>query len=131
MSENAAQAAEDRTAAESAAQTAQAVADSLPEDYTTAVEKIAENTAEINNTNTEVSELKGDIDDFATGTNINISISGEKTVEQSINFFKGYTYTLRNGTTKITCEITLTANDGTTKKLNGLGINKSLDFVAD
>lgn len=39
--------AEDRTAAETAAQTAQAVADSLPEDYTTAVGKIAENTAEI------------------------------------------------------------------------------------
>lgn len=39
--------AEDRTAAETAAQTAQAVADGLPDDYTTAVEKIAENTAEI------------------------------------------------------------------------------------
>lgn len=39
--------AEDRTAAETAAQTAQAVADSLPEDYVTAVGKIAENTAEI------------------------------------------------------------------------------------
>lgn len=39
--------AEDRTAAETAAQTAQAVADSLPDDYTTAVGKIAENTAEI------------------------------------------------------------------------------------
>jgi hypothetical protein len=47
VSENAAKVAEDRTAAETAAQTAQAVADSLPEDYTTAVGKIAENTAEI------------------------------------------------------------------------------------
>lgn len=47
VAENAAKVAEDRTAAETAAQTAQAVADSLPEDYTTAVEKIAENTAEI------------------------------------------------------------------------------------
>lgn len=47
VADNAAQVAEDRTAAETAAQTAQAVADSLPEDYTTAVEKIAENTAEI------------------------------------------------------------------------------------
>lgn len=37
----------DRKAAETAAQTAQAVADSLPDDYTTAVKKIAENTAEI------------------------------------------------------------------------------------
>lgn len=47
MEKIAAQVAEDRTAAETAAQTAQAVADSLPEDYTTAVGKIAENTAEI------------------------------------------------------------------------------------
>ena len=47
VAENATQVAEDRTAAETAAQTAQAVADSLPEDYTTAVGKIAENTAEI------------------------------------------------------------------------------------
>lgn len=61
MEKIAAQVAEDRTAAETAAQTAQAVADSLPDDYTTAVEKIAENTAEINNTNTEVSELKEDL----------------------------------------------------------------------
>lgn len=45
--ENTAQVAEDRTAAETAAQTAQSIADSLPEDYTTAVGKIAENTAEI------------------------------------------------------------------------------------
>lgn len=36
-----------KAAAETAAQTAQAVADSLPDDYTTAVGKIAENTAEI------------------------------------------------------------------------------------
>ena len=47
VAENAAKVAEDRTAAETAAQTAQAVADSLPEDYTTAVGKIAENTADI------------------------------------------------------------------------------------
>lgn len=47
VAENAAKVAEDRTAAETAAQTAQAVADSLPEDYVTAVSKIAENTAEI------------------------------------------------------------------------------------
>ena len=47
VAENAAKVAEDRTAAETAAQTAQAVADSLPDDYTTAVGKIAENTAEI------------------------------------------------------------------------------------
>lgn len=47
VADNAAKVAEDRTAAENAAQTAQAVVDSLPEDYTTAVGKIAENTAEI------------------------------------------------------------------------------------
>jgi hypothetical protein len=47
VAENAAKAAEDRTAAETAAQTAQSIADSLPEDYVTAVGKIAENTAEI------------------------------------------------------------------------------------
>lgn len=47
VADHAAQVAEDRTAAETAAQTAQAVADSLPDDYVTAVGKIAENTAEI------------------------------------------------------------------------------------
>lgn len=47
VAENAAQVATDRKAAETAAQTTQAVADSLPEDYVTAVSKIAENTAEI------------------------------------------------------------------------------------
>ena len=47
VAENAAKVATDRTAAETAAQTAQAVADSLPDDYVTAVGKIAENTAEI------------------------------------------------------------------------------------
>lgn len=47
VADHAAKVAEDRTAAETAAQTAQAVADSLPDDYTTAVEKIAENAAEI------------------------------------------------------------------------------------
>lgn len=61
VADHAAKVAEDRTAAETAAQTAQAVADSLPDDYVTAVGKIAENTAEINNTNTEVSELKEDL----------------------------------------------------------------------
>ncbi|MCC2216541.1 hypothetical protein LKD24_09190 [Oscillospiraceae bacterium CLA-AA-H220] len=47
VADNATKVAEDRTAAETAAQTAQAVADSLPDDYVTAVGKIAENTAEI------------------------------------------------------------------------------------
>ena len=61
MEKIAAKVAEDRTAAETAAQTAQAVADSLPEDYVTAVGKIAENTTEINNTNSNVSQLKEDL----------------------------------------------------------------------
>lgn len=47
VAENTAKVAEDRAAAETAAQTAQSIADSLPDDYTTAVAKIAENTAEI------------------------------------------------------------------------------------
>lgn len=47
VAENAAKVAADRKAAETAAQTAQAVADSLPDDYVTAVAKISENTAEI------------------------------------------------------------------------------------
>lgn len=47
VTENTAKVATDRKAAENAAQTAKAVADSLPDDYTTAVAKIAENTAEI------------------------------------------------------------------------------------
>lgn len=51
-----------KTAAEAAAQTAQSIADSLPEDYITAVDKIAENTTEISNTNTEVSELKENLE---------------------------------------------------------------------
>lgn len=47
VADHAAKVTEDRTAAETAAQKAQSVADSLPEDYVTAVAKIAENTAEI------------------------------------------------------------------------------------
>lgn len=47
VAENATKVAEDRTATETAAQTAQSIADSLPDDYVTAVGKIAENTAEI------------------------------------------------------------------------------------
>lgn len=47
VADNATKVAEDRTAAETAAQTAQSIADSLPDDYVTAVGKIAENTADI------------------------------------------------------------------------------------
>lgn len=58
VAENTAKVAEDRTAAETAAQTAQAVADSLPDDYVTAVGKIAENTAEIANVKLTDKELQ-------------------------------------------------------------------------
>lgn len=58
MEKIAAQVATDRKAAETAAQTAQAVADSLPEDYVTAVAKIAENTAEIANVKLTDKELQ-------------------------------------------------------------------------
>ena len=58
VAENAAKVAEDRTAAETAAQTAQSIADSLPEDYVTAVEKIAENTVEIANVKLTDKELQ-------------------------------------------------------------------------
>lgn len=58
VAENAAKVAEDRAAAETAAQTAQAVADSLPDDYVTAVGKIAENTAEIANVKLTDKELQ-------------------------------------------------------------------------
>jgi hypothetical protein len=62
MEKIAAQVATDRKAAETAAQTAQSVADSLPEDYTTAVEKIAENTAEISAVKLTDKELKRRVD---------------------------------------------------------------------
>ena len=47
-----------KTAAETAAQKAQSIADSLPDDYVTAVGKIAENTAEIANVKLTDKELK-------------------------------------------------------------------------
>lgn len=62
VAENAAKAAEDRTAAETAAQTAQSIADSLPEDYVTAVGKIAENTAEISAVKLTDKELQRRVD---------------------------------------------------------------------
>lgn len=58
----AAQVATDRKAAETAAQTAQSIADSLPDDYVTAVGKIAENTAEIANVKLTDKELQRRVD---------------------------------------------------------------------
>lgn len=51
-----------KAAAETAAQTAQSIADSLPEDYTTAVGKIAENTVEIANVKLTDKELQRRVD---------------------------------------------------------------------
>lgn len=62
MEKIAAQVATDRKAAETAAQTAQAVADSLPEDYVTAVSKIAKNTAEIGRVKLTDKELQRRVD---------------------------------------------------------------------
>lgn len=62
VADSAAKVAADRIAAETAAQTAQAVADSLPEDYTTAVGKIAENTAEISAVKLSDKELQRRVD---------------------------------------------------------------------
>lgn len=58
VADHAAQVATDRKAAETAAQTAQSIADSLPDDYVTAVGKIAENTAEIANVKLTDKELQ-------------------------------------------------------------------------
>lgn len=62
VTDHAAKVAEDRAAAETAAQTAQAVADSLPDDYVTAVAKIAENTAEISAVKLTDKELQRRVD---------------------------------------------------------------------
>jgi hypothetical protein len=62
VADHAAQVATDRKAAETAAQTAQSVVDSLPEDYVTAVAKIAENTAEISAVKLSDKELKRRVD---------------------------------------------------------------------
>lgn len=62
VADSAAKVAADRIAAEAAAQTAQAVVDSLPDDYVTAVEKIAENTAEIGRVKLADKELKRRVD---------------------------------------------------------------------
>lgn len=64
VAENATKVAEDRAAAETAAQTAQSIADSLPDDYVTAVGKIAENTAEIANVKLTDKELKRRVDEL-------------------------------------------------------------------
>lgn len=62
VADHATKVAENRTAAETAAQKAQAVADSLPEDYVTAVGKIAENTAEISAVKLTDKELQRRVD---------------------------------------------------------------------
>ena len=125
---------------ETAAQTAQAVADSLPDDYVTAVGKIAENTAEINNTNTEVSELKEDLGvlENAIGVyspSVYSEISGESFVEfrvaDGINFDgKEYEITIEIETelTKI-LYYSLKKSDGTTIQSGNIPVgSKSSTF---
>ena len=62
MEKIATQVATDRKVAETAAQKAQSVADSLPEDYVTAVAKIAENTADIASIKLTDKEMKRRVD---------------------------------------------------------------------
>lgn len=62
VADHATQVATDRKAAETAAQKAQSVADSLPEDYVTAVAKIAENTANIASIKLTDKEMKRRVD---------------------------------------------------------------------
>lgn len=62
VADHAAKVAEDRVATETAAQTAQSIADSLPDDYVTAVGKIAENTAEIGRVKLTDKELQRRVD---------------------------------------------------------------------
>lgn len=62
VADHATQVATDRKAAETAAQKAQSVADSLPEDYVTAVAKIAENTADIASIKLTDKEMKRRVD---------------------------------------------------------------------
>ena len=106
MEKIAAKVAEDRTATETAAQTAQSIADSLPEDYVTAVGKIAENTTEINNTNSNVSQLKEDLaDNRETLIQINKSCSefevGEYTVESG--YYDLYSPTVKRDNSNYQC----------------------------
>ena len=62
VADHAAKVAEDRKTAETAAQTAQSIADSLPDDYVTAVGKIAENTADISAVKLTDKELQRRVD---------------------------------------------------------------------
>ena len=87
VAENTAKVATDRTAAETAAQTAQAVADSLPEDYTTAVGKIAENTAEISAVKLTDKELTRRVDalyDMGNGVTHRFETDSETAYQKTV-----------------------------------------------
>ncbi len=87
VAENTAKVAEDRTAAETAAQTAQAVADSLPDDYTTAVGKIAENTAEISAVKLTDKELQRRVDalyDMGNGVTHRFETDSETAYQKTV-----------------------------------------------
>ena len=87
VAENTTKVAEDRTAAETAAQTAQAVADSLPDDYTTAVGKIAENTAEISAVKLADKELTRRVDalyDLGNGVTHRFETDGDTAYQKTV-----------------------------------------------
>lgn len=87
VAENTAKVATDRTAAETAAQTAQAVADSLPDDYTTAVGKIAENTAEISAVKLTDKELQRRVDalyDMGNGVTHRFETDSETAYQKTV-----------------------------------------------
>lgn len=87
VADHAAKVAEDRTVAETAAQTAQAVADSLPDDYTTAVGKIAENTAEIGRvklTDKELTRRVGALYDLGNGVTHRFETDGDTAYQKAV-----------------------------------------------
>lgn len=87
VADHAAQVATDRKAAEIAAQTAQAVADSLPEDYVTAVGKITENTAEISAVKLTDKELKRRVDalfDMGNGVTHRFETDSETAYQKTV-----------------------------------------------
>lgn len=87
VAENATKVAEDRTAAETAAQTAQSVTDSLPDDYVTAVGKIAENTAKIANVKLTDKELTRRVDalfDMGNGVTHKFETDSETAYQKAV-----------------------------------------------
>lgn len=87
VADHAAQVATDRTAAETAAQTAQSIADSLPEDYVTAVGKIAENTADIGRVKLTDKELQRRVNalyDMGNGVTYRFETDSEAAYQKTV-----------------------------------------------